>query len=151
MFVRLFFVFFQRFVEPLNPLNPYVAGSHEFRAVHLFDCLFICTYVRSNCLWLRHWIPNPGFPSSKPLCGSKFDSALHPSEVQPLHPSDVDKMRPGMPGKLVVRNKFSLHSGFVVSRQLNPIHKKAAIKFNCIRTRFSWNGPLDFFDIVHVS
>ena len=41
-------VFFQRFVEPLNPLHPCVAGSHEFRAVRVFDCLFIRTNVPSN-------------------------------------------------------------------------------------------------------
>ena len=31
--------------------------------------------------WLRCWIPNPGVPCSKPLGGSKVDSAFHPSEV----------------------------------------------------------------------
>ena len=30
--------------------------------------------------WLRHWIPNPGVPCSKPLGGSKVDLAFHPSE-----------------------------------------------------------------------
>ena len=30
---------------------------------------------------LRRWIPNPGVPCSKPLGGSKVDSAFHPSEV----------------------------------------------------------------------
>ena len=29
----------------------------------------------------RRWIPNPGVPYSKPLGGSKVDSAFHPSEV----------------------------------------------------------------------
>ena len=31
--------------------------------------------------WLRRWIPNPEVPCSKPLGGSKVDSAFHPSEV----------------------------------------------------------------------
>ena len=31
--------------------------------------------------WIRRWIPNPGIPCSKPLGGSKVDSAFHPSEV----------------------------------------------------------------------
>ena len=30
--------------------------------------------------WLKHWIPNPGVPSSKPLGGSKVDSAFHSSQ-----------------------------------------------------------------------
>ena len=32
-------------------------------------------------LWSRCWIPNPGVSCSKPLGGSKVDSAFHPSEV----------------------------------------------------------------------
>ena len=31
--------------------------------------------------WLKRWIPNPGVPCSKPLGGSKVDSAFHSSEV----------------------------------------------------------------------
>ena len=92
-------VFFQRFVEPLNPLHPCVAGSHEFRAVRVFDCLFIRTNVPSNgnSYVLTEHSQSRVFPSSKPLCGSKFDSAFHPSVVQLFHPCDVDKMRPGIP------------------------------------------------------
>ena len=33
---------------------------------------------------LRHWIPNPGIPCSKPLGDSKVDSAFHPSEVDKM-------------------------------------------------------------------
>ena len=33
---------------------------------------------------LRHWIPNPGVPCSKPLDGSKVDSAFYPSEVDKM-------------------------------------------------------------------
>ena len=32
----------------------------------------------------RRWIPNPGVLSSKPLGGSKVDSAFHPSEVDEI-------------------------------------------------------------------
>ena len=34
--------------------------------------------------WLRHWIPNPGIPCSKPQDGFKVDSAFHPSEVDQM-------------------------------------------------------------------
>ena len=34
--------------------------------------------------WLSRWIPNPGVPCSKPLGGSKVDSAFHPSEVDKM-------------------------------------------------------------------
>ena len=34
--------------------------------------------------WLRYWISNPGVPCSKPLCGSKVNSAFHPSEVDEM-------------------------------------------------------------------
>ena len=38
--------------------------------------------------WLRRWIPNPGVPCSKPLGGSKVDSAIHPSEVDKMSTRD---------------------------------------------------------------
>ena len=34
------------------------------------------------------WIPNPGVPCSKPLGGSKVDSAFHPSEVDKMSTSN---------------------------------------------------------------
>ena len=34
--------------------------------------------------WIRHWIPNPGVPCSKPLDGSKVESAFHPSKVNKM-------------------------------------------------------------------
>ena len=39
-------------------------------------------------LWLRRWIPNPGVPYSKPLDGSKVESAVHPSEVDEMSTMD---------------------------------------------------------------
>ena len=38
------------------------------------------TYLLMSYI-LRRWIPNPGVPCSKPLGGSKVDSAFHPPEV----------------------------------------------------------------------
>ena len=40
----------------------------------------------SFVLWslTRRWISNPGVPCSKPLGGSKVDSAFHPSEVDKM-------------------------------------------------------------------
>ena len=38
--------------------------------------------------WLRHWIPNPGVPCSKPLGDSKVDSAIHSSEVNKMSTRD---------------------------------------------------------------
>ena len=34
--------------------------------------------------WLSRWIPNPGVLCSKPLGGSKVDSAFHPSKVDKM-------------------------------------------------------------------
>ena len=41
--------------------------------------LLLCLIV-----YLRHWIPNPGVPCSKPLGGSKVNSAFYPSEVDQM-------------------------------------------------------------------
>ena len=50
------------------------------------------------------WIPNPGVPGSKPLGGSKVDSAFHPSEV--------DKMSVRNSWELWVKSKLSPRTGF---------------------------------------
>ena len=55
--------------------------------------------------WSRCWIPNPGVPCSKPLGGSKVDSAFHPSEVGKM--STV----PEISGNLVVKSKLPPRSG----------------------------------------
>ena len=34
--------------------------------------------------WLRHWIPNPGVPCSKPLGGTMVNSVFHASEVNKM-------------------------------------------------------------------
>ena len=43
--------------------------------------LNVVIFNRAMAQWLRRWIPNPGVSCSKPLVGSKVDSAFHPSEV----------------------------------------------------------------------
>ena len=71
--------------------------------------------------WLRRWIPNPGVPCSKPLGGSKVDSAFHPSRVDKTSTRNFWELN----GKKV----NCLLEVAVALRQLNPIHKKGAIKF----------------------
>ena len=39
---------------------------------------------KTMAYWLSRWYPNPGVPCSKPLGGSKVDSAFHPSEVDKM-------------------------------------------------------------------
>ena len=50
-----------------------------------------------------HWIHNPGVLCSKPLVGSKVDSAFHPAEFNKV---------PGISGKLVVKSRLPPRSGF---------------------------------------
>ena len=61
-----------------------------------------------------------GFPCSKPLHGTKVNSAYHPSKVDEMSTSNFLKLS----GK----KKMPPHSGSLVLRQLNPIHNKVAIK-----------------------
>ena len=68
-----------------------------------------------NASWLRSWIPNPGIPSSKPLVGSKFDSAFHPSEV-----NQTSTRVSGIPNDLMVKSKMPPCGGSVALRHLNP-------------------------------
>ena len=46
-------------------------------SVNLLDYFMFIIYG-AIAQWLRRWIPNPGVPCSKPLGGSKVDSAFHP-------------------------------------------------------------------------
>ena len=46
------------------------------------------TEDRAMAQWLRRWVPNPEVPCSKPLDGSKSDSAFHPSEVNKMSNRD---------------------------------------------------------------
>ena len=42
-----------------------------------------------KALWLRCWISNPGVQCSKPLGGSKIDSAFHPSKVDKISTRNI--------------------------------------------------------------
>ena len=53
--------------------------------------------------WLRHQIPNPGDLGSKPLSGSKVDSAFHPFKA--------NKLSTRITGNLVVRSKLPPRKG----------------------------------------
>ena len=53
--------------------------------------------------WLWRWIPNPGVPCSKPLGGSKVNSAFHPSKV--------NKMSTRNYWELVVKSRLPPRSG----------------------------------------
>ena len=53
--------------------------------------------------WIRYWIAKPGVPCSKPVDGSKVDSAFHPSEV--------DKMSTRIYWELSGKNKLTPQSG----------------------------------------
>ena len=71
-----------KFSSILNLFNPLIANPAEW----------------SNTLssqWLRRWIPNPGVRYSKPLCGSKVNSAFHLSEVN----KTSDRNFQGLSGK----------------------------------------------------
>ena len=54
-----------------------------FHEKETFQKLWKIVFISSN-KHLSRWIPNPGVPYSKPLCGSKVDSAFHPSEVDKM-------------------------------------------------------------------
>ena len=50
----------------------------------VFEVLFFSLlkpWCSTMAQWLERRIPNPGVPGSKPLGGSKVDSAFHSSEV----------------------------------------------------------------------
>ena len=59
-----------------------------------------------------HWIPNQGVPCSKPLGGSKVDSAFHLSEVDKISTSNFWEL------------KVALLKVALALRQLNPFYKK---------------------------
>ena len=42
---------------------------------------FAFCFYGAMAQWLRNWIPNPGVLCSRPLDGSKVDSAFHHFEV----------------------------------------------------------------------
>ena len=48
----------------------------------------VCKNIKAIFL-LNCWIPNLGVPCSKPLGGSKVDSAFHPSEVDEMSTMNI--------------------------------------------------------------
>ena len=50
---------------------------------------FLGLTVDSIRMTVSHWISNPGIPCSRPLGDSKFDSALHPSEVDKMSTRNI--------------------------------------------------------------
>ena len=60
-------------------------------------------WLKAVAQQLRHWIPNPGVPCSKPLGGSRVESASHPI--------DVDKMSTRISRNFVVTSKLPPRSG----------------------------------------
>ena len=45
--------------------------------------------IKALSCWLRCWISNPGVPYSKPLGGSKVNSAFHPYKVHKMSTSNI--------------------------------------------------------------
>ena len=81
----------------------------------LFSIMFVCFYG-AMAQWLGPWIPIRGILSSKPLGGSKFDSAFNPSKVE--------QMSTRTSWNLVLKKKLSPCNSPVALKQLNTIHKK---------------------------
>ena len=74
-------------------------GFPCFCILNALSHLYLPLYVHLNCqvhtwgctvfygamaYWLRCWTANAGVPYSKPMGGSKVDSAFHPSEVNKM-------------------------------------------------------------------
>ena len=55
--------------------------THTHTHTHDSTCTTSLMHVKNST---RCWIPNPGDPCSKPLGGSKVDSAIHTSEVDKM-------------------------------------------------------------------
>ena len=66
----------------------------------------------------RPVVLTPGAPVSKPLGGSKVDSAFHPSEADQMSTTN-----------LVVKSKLTPDSGFAALRHFTSIDKKGVTKF----------------------
>ena len=64
-------------------LRPYWMWNLELKIEYAFG-VSITIIWGFGLMALRHWIPNPGIPCSKPLGDSKVDSAFHPSEVDKM-------------------------------------------------------------------
>ena len=75
-----FFVTLDIFL-PFYPLNNQKTQNFEKKNEKLPGDIIILPNCTIND---NHWISNPGVPCSKPLGGSKVDSAFHPSKVDKM-------------------------------------------------------------------
>ena len=76
-----------KFHTPISMLIGTEIGSLGRTFSFQFYQIFVITYAKIEC-----WIPNPEVPCSKPLGGSKVDSAVHPSEVDKMSTKDFWKL-----------------------------------------------------------
>ena len=97
----------------VNPLMSSV-GSGESGGQHLWKIYHI--YLEIGIEASAFYIPDPGAMCSKPLGGSKVDSAFHPSKV--------DKMSTRNFWELSGKKRNYLLKVALALRQLKPIHKK---------------------------
>ena len=76
-------------------------------------CEALQSYLSTVPTCLEQWPSGSGFPCSKPLGGSKFNSAFHPSKVQ-------KNWVPGTSGNLVVKGKLSPRGGSSLLEAFDP-------------------------------
>ena len=76
-----------KFHTPIRMLIGTEIGSLGRNFYFQFYQIFVITYAKIGC-----WISNPEVPCSKPLGGSKVDSAVHPSEVDKMSTKDFWKL-----------------------------------------------------------
>ena len=92
---------FIRFLITLS--NPFfISSSFSFLSILLSFHYFLSAY------WSRRWIPNPGVTCSKPLGGSKVDSAFHSSKVDQMSTSSFWELSGKKVNYLLVNWLYSL-------------------------------------------
>ena len=68
-----------------TPLIVFLDNVTQLHPANLLKMDSKATFVNIHeTTTLRRWIPNPGVPCSKPLGGSKVDSAFHPFKVDQM-------------------------------------------------------------------
>ena len=63
-------------------MDDFKFSRDDFRLISLI--LWYINIYGAMAYWFRHWVHNPEVPCSKPLGGSKVDSAFHPFEVDKM-------------------------------------------------------------------
>ena len=75
-------------VKPQNAINfqkfIFTFHSQTEKFVEIISTSYDGKLKHAMVQCLKRWIPNPGVPGSKPLVGSKVDSAFHPSKGDQL-------------------------------------------------------------------